>query len=239
MESALQYVSDPDRCGYLPDRDWRFEYVFVMEMSAAEYNERLEHGWRHFGRTLFRPRCQSCNACQSLRVLAPEFQPNRSQKRNAARNRETVRLRIGAPKLSDARLALFDRYHAFQTVLKGWPDQPPGDMGDYRGHFLDNPFPVEEWRYYLERRLVGVGFVDALPSALSAIYFFYEPAERNRGLGIWNIQCLIEEARLRGLPHVYLGYFVAGCPTMRYKSTFLPHERRQADGSWRPVGVNP
>ncbi len=35
---------------------------------------------------------------------------------------------------------------------------------------------------------------------------------------------LVEEAREAGLPHVYLGYRVAGCASLRYKATFRPHE---------------
>jgi leucyl-tRNA---protein transferase len=31
-------------------------------------------------------------------------------------------------------------------------------------------------------------------------------------------------ARQRGIPNVYLGYRVLGCPSMRYKGTFRPHE---------------
>ncbi len=233
MESALHYVSSPDRCGYLPDRDWRFENVYVLEMTPAEYGSYLEKGWRRFGRTLFRPRCENCTACQSLRVPVAQFQPNRSQKRNAALNASDIVLKIATPRLTTRKLALFDRYHAHQSAHKGWPEHAGKEADEYRAHFLDNPIPTEEWRYFLGQSLVGVGYVDVMPDALSAIYFFYEPEERARGLGIWNVLCLIEQARLRGLPYLYLGYFVPGCTTMQYKSGFLPNERRQPNGVWR------
>ena len=89
---------------------------------------------------------------------------------------------------------------------------------------MDNPFPVEEWCYYIGQRLVGVGYVDPLPAALSAIYFFYEPEQRDRSLGTYNVQQIIESARKRQIPHVYLGYCVEGCPSLEYKARFQPNE---------------
>ena len=238
MESALHYISSPDRCGYLHDRDWRFENIYVLEMTPKEYAGFLEQGWRRFGRTLFRPRCENCTACQSLRIPVEKFTPNRSQKRNAASNAPEVTLKVSTTaRLTRRKLDLYDRYHAFQSDNKGWPEHAGRAPDEYRAHFLDNPIPTEEWRYSLGDQLLGVGYVDVMPNSLSGIYFFYEPEERNRGLGIWNVLCLIEQARLRGLPYVYLGYFVPGCGTMLYKSSFYPHERRQADGVWKPVNA--
>jgi arginine-tRNA-protein transferase len=75
--------------------------------------------------------------------------------------------------------------------------------------------------------------VDSLPVGLSAIYFVHDPDHSSRSLGTWNILCLIEEARNRGLPHVYLGYWVAGCLSLAYKASFRPHQLLSPDGTWR------
>ncbi len=97
---------------------------------------------------------------------------------------------------------------------------------------MDNPFPTEEWSYFVGDRLIGVGYVDVLPGGLSAIYFFYDPDEKKRSLGTWNVLSLIDEARRRGLPHAYLGYYVAGCGSMAYKAAFRPHQLLGPDGRW-------
>jgi arginine-tRNA-protein transferase len=70
-------------------------------------------------------------------------------------------------------------------------------------------------------------------AGLSAIYFFYDPDERPRSLGTWNVLCLIDEAVRRALPYVYLGYYVPGCSSMEYKPRFVPNEIRGEDGVWR------
>jgi arginine-tRNA-protein transferase len=233
MQSAFQFVAAPSTCGYLPEETWQLEYDIVSELSAAEYQERLEAGWRRFGHALFRPRCPSCNACQSLRVVAPEFRPNRSQRRVRQANAGVVELGIGRPSVSRERLDLYDRFHAFQARAKGWPEHPPKDLDSFVQSFIDNPFPTTEWCYYVDGRLVGVGYVDVLPAAYSAIYFVYDPRERARSLGTWNVLCQIEAAAARRIPFVYLGYYVPGCASMAYKAKFHPHEIRHANGEWR------
>jgi arginyl-tRNA--protein-N-Asp/Glu arginylyltransferase len=242
MESLFQYVAPPTRCGYLPQQKWSLEYEYVAAMTTAEYLRRLLDNWRRFGNTLFRPVCPSCRACRSLRVVVPSFRPDRSQRRCRQVNEGAIELRIGKPSVNRAKLALYDRYHAFQAEAKGWPRQSPRDASSYSESFVEHPFPVEEWCYYLKGQLVGVGYVDVLPgpaegtdetaAGLSAIYFFYDPRRREHSLGTWNILCQIEEAARRRLPYVYLGYYVEGCASMSYKTRFKPNQLRGSDGVW-------
>jgi arginine-tRNA-protein transferase len=232
MESLFHFVAPASRCGYLPEQLWQLEYEQVAALSPTEYQERLLRGWRRFGTMLFRPRCPRCTACQSLRVLVDRFHPDRSQRRALRLNEGAVNLQIGQPAVSRPKLALYDRFHAHQSETKGWPLHPAKDAFEYVRSFVDNPFPVEEWCFYLGRRLIGVGYVDVVPEAMSAIYFFYDPDERRRCLGTWNVLSIIEAAARRGLAHVYLGYYVADCPSMTYKSRFRPNQVRGLDGQW-------
>ena len=244
MESLFRYVASPSPCCYLPDRLWSLEYEYVGAMTSGEYLARILEGWRRFGTLLFRPACEGCTACRSIRVRVDRFRPDRSQRRCRRANEGAVTLRVGPPSVTGEKLALYDRYHAFQSDARGWPQHPAKDSGSYNDSFVNHPFPVEEWCYYLGDRLVGVGYVDHLPaldgggaaaraeSGLSAIYFFYEPDERPRSLGTWNVLCLLDEAARRGLPYVYLGYYVEGCPSMAYKPNFVPNEIRDEDGWW-------
>jgi arginine-tRNA-protein transferase len=233
MQSLFQYVAPPGPCGYLPDQTWRLEYDLVGEISKAEYMEHLLHGWRRFGASLFRPRCLACKSCRSVRVLVDRFRPGRSQKRVRKANEGQVQLRIGSPSVSRAKLRLYDAYHAFQSEAKGWPDHPAKDASAYAESFVENPFPTQEWCYYLDGELIGVGYVDDLPQGLSAIYFFYDPALRQRSLGTWNVLCLIEVAAARKIPFLYLGYYVEGCQSMEYKVRFAPNQLLSADEEWR------
>jgi leucyl-tRNA---protein transferase len=233
MKSISRFVTLPSTCGYLPDEKWQLEYEVISAMSRGEYLERMRAGWRRFGFTMFRPRCPECTACQPLRVLADQFRPNRSQRRVHRLNGGEIRLQVGQPSVSKEKLELYDRYHAFQSEHKGWPHHAPKDVEEFVHSYVENPFPILEFCYYLGDRLVALGYVDELPGALSAIYCVHDPGERRRSLGIWNVLSVIEFAVSRSIPHVYLGYFVAGCGSLAYKASFVPNQTRDSDGVWR------
>ena len=132
--------------------------------------------------------------------------------------------------MSPDRLDLWARFHRHGHETKGWR---PEAAGTEPGILLQNPFPTEEWTYYLGDRLIAVSYVDALPAGLSAIYCYYDPNEKARSLGTLNILTMIAVAAQRQLPYVYLGYYVGGCRSLEYKATFRPNEVLRADGGWR------
>jgi arginine-tRNA-protein transferase len=259
MESSFRHLALPRVCAYLPDRLARMEYEYVAALTPGEYLTRMLAGWRRFGKMLFRPRCLGCTECRAVRVRVADFKPDRSQRRARKANEGVVALRIGTPAVTREKLRLYDRYHAFQTEQQSWPDHPAADAATYSESYVYQPFPVEEWCYTIAGKLVGVGYVDALSAppepipddgregrqplplldatepvtGLSAIYFFYDPDERQRSLGTWNVLCLIDEAARRGLPFIYVGYHVAGCRSLEYKANFEPNQLRGDDGVWR------
>lgn len=233
MESTVTFLSTLSPCEYLPDRTWQLRYELVPHLRPADYTQRLQQGWRRFGYVMFRPECPSCRMCQSLRVPVATFRPNPNQRRVWKRNQREVTVQVGAPSLSQDRLDLWARFHRHGHETKGWPSEAEGEPG----MMLENPFRTEEWTYYVGNRLIAVAYVDALPEALSAIYCYYDPAEGSRSLGTFNILSLLASARERGLPHVYLGYYVAGCRSMEYKRKFRPNEVLRPNGTWEAFNV--
>lgn len=235
MKTLFTFVTPPGECSYLPDRVSSTRYEVTGALTPAEYAARMTAGWRRFGFSLFRPDCPTCSACQTLRVDVPRFTPSSTQKRVWKKNADDVLLTVGPPAVSAERLALYDKFHAFQADFKDWPDRGPESEAAYRETFVEHPFPTEEWQYRVGDRLVGVGYVDALPVGLSAIYFFYDPDERSRSLGVFNVLSVLMAAIDRQLPHVYLGYYVEGCRSLEYKGNYRPNEvlDRRA-GAWKP-----
>jgi leucyl-tRNA---protein transferase len=220
------------RCGYLHERNWRLEYRIALELSAEEYALWMLRGWRRFGRTLFRPRCQGCDACRPIRIDVERFKPDRSQRRARKANAADLRLEIANPVAGPEQLDLYRRYHAYQEQVKQWRSRHEESDEEYHHSFVDNPFPTREWRYYADKTLVGVGYVDHLPIGPSAITFIHDPIHRHRSLGTWNVLALIDHARSLGQPHVYLGYYIADCPSMAYKARFIPNQILRQDGQW-------
>lgn len=230
METLFSFVTPRAPCSYLPDRYSQTRYDVVGRISLPEYQARMDAGWRRFGFSLFKPECEACRECQSIRVDPVRFKPSDSQKRAAKANRD-VTITVAEPEVRDETLRLYEKFHSFQAGFKGWPEKGPKDPDDFAESFVINPFPTEEWRYTVADKLVAVGYVDALPAGLSAIYFFYDPDCRDRSLGTFNVMKVIHATARRKLPWTYLGYFVDGCRSLEYKGKFRPNQVLRG-GEW-------
>src|SRR6185312_5567020 len=140
---------------------------------------------------------------------------------------------VGTPLVDDARLALYGKWHRGREEARGWE----ANAQTRERYALEFAFPhpcAREVAYYDDAavdergdpRLVGVGLYDETPRALSAAFFFHDPEYAHLSLGTANVLGLIDEARGAPVPrpHVYLGYRVAGCASLKYKGAFRPHE---------------
>lgn len=222
MISMLDVVQEHD-CSYLPGRTARMRYRLMPDCPPATYEKLVARGWRRFGATLFRPACRGCNECLSLRLEVESFVPNRSQRRTLRRN-EDLTLMLRPASISRQHLELYDRYHADMTGRRGWEEKCL-DAEGYHSTFVAGGERFAYELIYLDGdRLVGVALVDILPKSLSAVYCFYDPAERRRGIGVFSVLAQVELARQRGIPHVYLGYWIEGNRSMAYKSRYRPHQ---------------
>ncbi|HVR74176.1 MAG TPA: arginyltransferase [Planctomycetota bacterium] len=229
MRTHAGFATDTVTCPYLHDRPSRLEVRIAAQLSPAEHGEELAAGVRHFGRYYFRPICPGCKECISLRVLVRHFRPSKSQRRTLRRN-EDVQLEIGVPSVDEERLQLYRKFHAEREAIRGWSSSHM-DLEEYVATFVDNPVLTHEFRYRINGRLVAVAYVDESPGALSSITAFHDPDHSRRGLGTFDVLREIQTAHSLGKEHLYLGYHIAGCPSMEYKRTFRPHELL-VDGTW-------
>ncbi len=128
------------------------------------------------------------------------------------------------PSLTEAHLTLHARYHDDMAERRGWPAKRTSAY-DYHYTFVDG-FEDFGWELLLllDGRLVGVSLVDILPTAISSVYSYYDPELRQRGLGVFSILHQIAHAKKRGLEFAYLGYWVEGNASMRYKINYRPNQ---------------
>jgi arginyl-tRNA--protein-N-Asp/Glu arginylyltransferase len=225
MRLVERFKERPHACAYLPDRLASLDVAMLVEVTAAELGILLESGWRRFGPSYFRPDCAACRECVSLRVPVAAFQPSRSQRR-ARRLARGLTRSVGVPVVDEERVELYRRWHAQRERARGW------DVGsiDEERYSFDFAFAHPAVREVTFRdpahsnRLVGLGIVDEVPSALSAVIFFWDPEFAPPSLGVAHVVCLIEDAATRNLAHVYLGYRVTDCASLAYKARYRPHE---------------
>jgi leucyl-tRNA---protein transferase len=228
----------PAVCPYLPTETATFEYRVIAALSAREYEQLLARGWRRFGHQFFRPACRSCVKCRSLRVLVGQFEPSQSQRRTLRRNSH-VELLVQRPTVTQEHLRLYNAYHADMHSRRGWtPETMTEEI--YRRTYLSGPGDfAREFLYWSEGKLVGVGLADVLPTCLSSVSFFHDPAYRAHALGVFSVLRQLQFAREHLLQHQYLGYWIPECRSMAYKSQYAPHEvlHHHPDDCEEPVWV--
>ncbi|GAB4068981.1 arginyltransferase [Ancylobacter sonchi] len=238
------YLTAPSPCPYLPGREERKVFTHLVGERATQLNDVLTHGgFRRSQSIAYRPACEHCRACVSVRIVVNDFQPSRRFRRVAKHNDDLV---------GDMRAAVptAEQYSLFRAYL----DSRHGDGGMADMTVLDYAMMVED--SHVRTRLVeyrrrgpdtaihgrgqgalyAVALTDVLADGLSMVYSFYEPDEAARSIGTYVILDHVAKAKAMGLPYVYLGYWVDGSTKMGYKSQFLPQERLTAHG-WERVAA--
>jgi leucyl-tRNA---protein transferase len=220
--SRPSFLSEPHDCEYLPGATAQTAYRLLVDPTPDELGHLLARGWRRFGPIAFRPACETCAECVPLRIPVATFRPSRSQRR--ARNRcASLVCEMSVPVIDDERLALYARWHAGREAARGWDASPLG-AEDYARSFVARDACARELSYRDAGKLVAVGICDDSDDALSAAYFFHDPAYARFSPGVNHVLELIERARAAGKAYVYLGFRVMGCASMRYKASFRPHQ---------------
>jgi leucyl-tRNA---protein transferase len=232
------YLTAPSPCPYLAGKEERKVFTHLVGERASELNNILtQGGFRRSQSIAYRPACEGCRACVSVRVIAKEFTPTRSMRRISSRNADVVgEMKIAVP--------TSEQY----AIFRGYLDSRHRDGGMADMTVLDYAMMVEdshiETRIIEYRRraagsslpgrqagdLLAVALTDVLADGLSMVYSFFEPDEAERSLGTLMVLDHIERAQKMGLAYVYLGYWVRGSRKMDYKSRFLPQERLTPDG---------
>ncbi len=223
------FLSMPHPCSYLPGRVATSLFVDPRApIDSATYASYMRLGFRRSGDLVYRPHCRDCQACTPVRVPAALFRPNRSQRRILARNSD-LKITAQAPAYDPEHFALYLRYQKNRHAGGGMDDPDPQK---YTNFLLSRHVHTVFYEMRLRERLLAVAVVDHLPDGLSAVYTFFDPLEKHRGLGIFAVLWQIERARQLRLAYVYLGYLIRECPKMAYKENYRPLEA-YLDGRWR------
>ncbi len=229
LDRLAFYISREHACSYLPEHTAMTLFADPeAQLRNDLYAELVDLGFRRSGRHVYRPNCPGCNACRSVRIPVAEYALRRADRRALKRNADLA-VRITDPCFNEEQFDLYRRYLRSR--------HPGGDMDNPKAQdylaFLTSPWSDTRFvEFRAGERLVAVAVVDLLPQGLSAVYTFFEPGAAERSLGHYVILWQIEETRRRGLPWLYLGYWIEASPKMRYKSRYRPFEQYH-DGLWQ------
>ena len=231
------YITSPQPCPYLPGRYEKKVFTHLLGDEPVSLNNMLtQAGFRRSQNIAYRPACDGCQACISVRVPVAGFAPGRTFRRILARN---AHLRAAAAPA----IATGEQYGLLRSYLDA--RHAEGGMADMSE--LDYVAMVEDTTIatrLIEYRLPGppddpgplaaAALTDTLDDGLSMVYSFYDPGMTANSLGTFMVLDHIERARMLGLPYVYLGYWVEGSRKMAYKTRFRPLEALMPEG-WRKL----
>lgn len=233
QQSPQFFLTAPSPCPYLDGQMERKVFTHLVGDKATEINDLLtQGGFRRSQNIAYRPACEACRACVSVRILADEFKMNRTMRRVWNHNRDLIG-RVHKPQPSTEQYALFREYLDARHHSGGMSDMTVLDYAmmvedthvstqiiEYRKRGADSFIDPKG-----DGELVAVALTDVMADGLSMVYSFFSPQVEDRSLGTFMILDHIQRACAAGLPHVYLGYWVEGSRKMQYKTRFKPQEQ--------------
>ena len=230
------YLTASYACSYLPNTPARSQVATPANLITREiYSELVQQGFRRSGNYTYRPRCDACQACQSIRIAAADFVPSRSQRR-AWQQHNSLQTSVHSLADTPEYYALYQRYQAARHQNGGM------DNDDYQAYekFLlrsDVASFIVEFREPVEPHATGVlrmvSVIDLLADGVSAVYTFFEPERARSSFGVYNVLWQLDLCRQLKLDFVYLGYWIKNSSKMAYKTQYQPAQVLQ-NGTWQP-----
>ncbi|HLM42032.1 MAG TPA: arginyltransferase, partial [Microvirga sp.] len=200
------YLTSPSACPYLPGKEERKVFTHIIGRRGRELNEILTQGGFRRSQTIaYRPACDTCRACVSVRVLVDEFEPSGNLKRILRKNGDL----IGSPtanRPTSEQYSLFRRYVDTRHADGGMADMTVLDYSmmvedshvdtrliEYRRRGIDSAITGRG-----TGDLIAVCLTDEMSDGLSMVYSFYSPDAADRSLGTFMILDHIRRAKAMG-----------------------------------------
>ena len=232
-ETTQLFLTAPMPCPYLEGRQERKLFTHLTGRRAASLHHLLsENGFRRSQNLIYRPACEGCNACQSVRIVANEFEAS-GRFRRVLRHNDDLSVEVRPTTATSEQYDLFKRYLESRHAGGGMNQM---SFVDYEYMVEDTPVQSVLVEYRLrehpDNTLVAVALTDVMPDGLSMVYSFFDPELSQRSLGTYLILDHIAQVRSAGLSYVYLGYWVKDSPKMAYKVLYQPLEVQRGPHGW-------
>ncbi len=222
--SILEFYITPDHdCPYL--EELRSKTLFLnpeIYPNHKVYDWLLEKGFRRSGDHIYRPQCDDCSACISVRIKSSDFFANKQQRRCYKK---------GARFIVKTQPAVYDQVH--YQLFEGYiidrhadGDMYPPSIKQFKDFVLCDWMNTQYLDFFepTTGKLIACCVFDQLESGLSAVYTYFDSSFSKFSPGRLAILTLIERSKQMNLDYVYLGYWIKNCQKMAYKGEYRPIE---------------
>jgi len=220
--NLLKEFSLEDKCSYLKDKQQTTHYKIFQNVTSQSCQDLIERGYRRFGKMYFRPICQECNECQSIKIDVNNYSFSKSQRR-VLKKAAHIKTYIQKPTLTQEHLDIFAKYHKFMHTKKGWEYNETTPEHYYDSFVNGHEDFGYEVLYFEHNTLIGVDLIDILEDGISSIYFYYDPDYLHLSLGKYSLLNQIKFAKETDKQWIYLGYYVKECSSLSYKAEYKPY----------------
>jgi arginine-tRNA-protein transferase len=226
------FLTIPSPCPYLPGRMERKIFTQLDPLDGPYLNNYLTHaGFRRSQNVIYRPACETCRECRSLRVNVADFKPSKSLRRTAKKNAD-LNISIAPALATQEQFELLQHYLHTRHTGGGMTSM---DFERYEMMVEECASETEITEFRLDDgTLIAAMLVDRLNDGMSLVYSFFDPNYADRSLGNFMIYTHLRFCQAEGTPYLYLGYWVPESPKMTYKSRFRPCEILTHAG-WRTL----
>lgn len=220
-EQLVFYSTQPHDCSYLKDKEAKTLFLNPeQDVTADIFSILSDDGFRRSGNYLYKPHCDDCSACISVRLPVHRFVPNKTQKKVWRINQDLCGA-IKPAHYSDEYYMLYENYiHARHQD----GDMYPATQEQYQNFLLSTWADTFFIEIRDDNKLLAVMVCDTLAEGFSAVYTFFDPDFDKRSLGVFVILWLIEYVKTQNKHYVYLGYWIKDCQKMSYKLQYKPIE---------------
>jgi len=214
------FLTAESPCPYLPDRLERKVFTRIEMGEGPALNDALTHaGFRRSQAVLYRPACEGCDSCRSVRVDATHFDWKRRWRKILSKNTD---LHVSTDSV-EATSEQFDLMTRYLNSRHGDGDMVGMSFAEYAMMVEEGAQRTHVTEYRDEAgQLRACVLTDILKDGPSLIYSFFDPGQTKRSLGTFIVLDAIRQAEAAGFPYVYLGYWISGSPKMDYKANFQP-----------------
>ncbi|WP_370198777.1 arginyltransferase [Roseibium sp.] len=237
------YLTAETPCPYLDGKMERKVFTHLLDADADAINSMLTTaGFRRSQTIAYKPACDGCSACVSVRIPVDAFELTTSYRRILRKNRDLMRI-PREPMATEPQFELLHKYLNQRHANGGMSDMDDDDfaamveettVSTLLFEYWTKPDPDDDAAEPLGRdRLIATALTDVIDDGLSMVYSFFDPQEHARSLGSYMILDHVAKARELGLPYVYLGYWIEGCRKMSYKARYRPLEALTMEGWMR------
>lgn len=222
LDNLQFYTTASYPCSYLPGKMARSEVAAPTHLiNPSIYSKLIKLGFRRSGLFTYRPSCDTCQACKSLRVNTALFKRNRTQQKLWHKMQSNLVYSISPLYFEQSH---FDLYRNYQQTRHAGAGMDTDDQDQYQRFLLESQVNTKMVQFYDQNlRLKIISIIDYIDDGISAVYTFFDP-QAHGSLGTYAILWLIEYCKAINKPWLYLGYWLKENSKMAYKVNFKPYQ---------------